>query len=277
MRGAVVRSLIPPCITFPSGKRKRLPGCLSEKTRRTFSEFCSDHYIFDWNQEKIGTLSSLEVAQEIGVSDASIIRFSRQIGFDGFADLKTHIYDMLVESAFSGLSLTERASQNREIYQNNYEPDNFTRLVDENLASVFHDNKQEDFERIADLCTTCRRKYIIGLRGYRHHDFQQGYEVNGLHTERRRKFGAQIFGLIERFIPAASNIPSLLYGIVGAIIVWAILTRTGLDKYADKTAVDNIGGVALEICICSATATLNLNFFAENLAPILIHMVIVIA
>lgn len=89
--------------------------------------------------------------------------------------------------------------------------------------------------------------------------------------------GAQIFGLIERFIPAASNIPSLLYGIVGAIIVWTILTRTGLDKYADKTAVDNIGGVALEICICSATATLNLNFFAENLAPILIHMVIIIA
>ena len=57
----------------------------------------------------------------------------------------------------------------------------------------------------------------------------------------------------------------------------AILTKTGLDKYADKTAVDNIGGVALEIFICSATATLNLNFFAENLAPILIHMLIVVA
>lgn len=48
--------------------------------------------------------------------------------------------NMLVESAFSGLSLTERASQNREIYRNNYEPDNFTRLVDENLA--FHRSKE---------------------------------------------------------------------------------------------------------------------------------------
>ncbi|MCQ5090515.1 hypothetical protein, partial [Ruthenibacterium lactatiformans] len=74
-------------------------------------------------------------------------------------------------------------------------------------------------------------------------------------------------------IPAAQNIPSLLYGIVGAIIVWFFLTRTHLDKYADKAAVDNIGGVALEICICSATATLNLSFFATYLAPILIHMV----
>ncbi|MCR5809862.1 MAG: hypothetical protein K6G34_00425 [Lachnospiraceae bacterium] len=89
--------------------------------------------------------------------------------------------------------------------------------------------------------------------------------------------GAQIFGNIAKVIPAASNIPSLLYGIVGAIIVWTIMRKTKLDKYADKTAIDNIGGVALEICICSATATLNLDFFASNLLPILIHMICVIA
>lgn len=117
------------------------------------------------NQERIGSLSSMEVAQEIGVSDASIIRFSRQIGFDGFADLKAHIYDMLVETAFSGLSLSERASQNKEIYQDNYEPDNYTRLVNENLSSVFHNNKAQDFEKIADLCAASRRKYVIGMRG----------------------------------------------------------------------------------------------------------------
>ncbi len=117
------------------------------------------------NQERIGSLSSMEVAQEIGVSDASIIRFSRQIGFDGFADLKAHIYDMLVETAFSGLSLSERASQNKEIYQDNYEPDNYTRLVNENLSSVFHNNKVQDFERIADLCAESRHKYVIGMRG----------------------------------------------------------------------------------------------------------------
>ena len=89
--------------------------------------------------------------------------------------------------------------------------------------------------------------------------------------------GAQIFGGIAKVIPGAKNIPSLLYGIVGAIIVWTVMQKTGLDKYADKTAVDNIGGVALEICICSATATLDLNFFASYLAPILIHMAVIIA
>ena len=88
--------------------------------------------------------------------------------------------------------------------------------------------------------------------------------------------GSKIFGLIARVIPAAKNIPSLLYGIVGAIIIWTLMQKTHLDKYADKTAVDNIGGVALEICICSATATLDLDFFASFLAPILIHMGVII-
>lgn len=74
-----------------------------------------------------------------------------------------------------------------------------------------------------------------------------------------------------------SKIPALLYGIVGAAIVWAIMCKFHLDGFADKEAVDNISGVALEICVCSATATLNLKLFADFLAPILIHMACIIA
>ena len=82
---------------------------------------------------------------------------------------------------------------------------------------------------------------------------------------------------VEPVASVMGMIPSLLYGIVGAAIVWAIMCKTHLDGYADKEAVDNISGVALEICICSATATLNLELFASFLAPILIHMVCIIA
>lgn len=81
---------------------------------------------------------------------------------------------------------------------------------------------------------------------------------------------------IEPVAAVMGKIPALLYGIVGAAIVWGIMTKTHLDVYADKEAIDNISGVALEICICSATATLNLELFASFLAPILIHMVCII-
>lgn len=88
--------------------------------------------------------------------------------------------------------------------------------------------------------------------------------------------GGKVFALVQLVIPAASNVPSLLYGIVGAFIVWPVMRKLHLDNYADKTAINNISGVALEICICSATATLNLKIFADYLVPILIHMVVIV-
>lgn len=93
--------------------------------------------------------------------------------------------------------------------------------------------------------------------------------------------GKILFGALGK-IPVApiamvmSKIPSLLYGIVGAFIVWFIMHKTHTDDYADIPTIKNIGGVALEICVCSATATLDLELFASYLAPILIHMVCII-
>lgn len=89
--------------------------------------------------------------------------------------------------------------------------------------------------------------------------------------------GTKLFELIGRLIPAASNIPSLLYGIVGAAIIWFIMCKTKLDGYADKKAVDSISGVALEICIFSATATINLEVFASYLAPIILYTIVIMA
>lgn len=142
-------------------------------------------------------------------------------------------------------------------------------------ARTLADVKNKDNQRKNDYVPKDKQK-ALG------HATVASDSVNGLALQMCFVFlsmwiGSVIFGAIAKAIPAADNIPSLLYGIVGAIIVWSFLRKTHLDKYADIDTVDNIGGVALEICICSATATLDLNFFANNLAPIMIHMVVVIA
>ena len=56
----------------------------------------------------------MEIANEIGVSDASIIRFSKAIGFEGYAELKNKVYDMLVENSSNKISLTELMRMNYE-------------------------------------------------------------------------------------------------------------------------------------------------------------------
>ena len=45
-------------------------------------------------------MSSLAVAREVGVSDASIIRFSRAIGYKGFADLKNDLHSNLTQDVY---------------------------------------------------------------------------------------------------------------------------------------------------------------------------------
>ncbi len=89
--------------------------------------------------------------------------------------------------------------------------------------------------------------------------------------------GEMVIKLISLVIPAASKLPSLLFGIIGGFIVWNLMVATKTDRYADKGTISSLSGLALEICICSATATLNLKFIAANWLPILIMSVAMIA
>ena len=94
--------------------------------------------------------------------------------------------------------------------------------------------------------------------------------------------GKWLFGGLSRVpVPAVagimSKIPMFLYGTVGAIILWPVMRKTHTDRYADLPTIKSIGGVALEICIASATSTLNLQLLADYLAPILLHMLVIIA
>lgn len=119
------------------------------------------------NQERIGSLSSMEAANEIGVSDASIIRFSRTIGFSGFADLKAHIYDMLVQSAFSELSLSERIEKNSEAYGSEHVSEQFQQIMQQNMVSIFRNNSTESLEALAKKIIGAKNRYVMGLRGCR--------------------------------------------------------------------------------------------------------------
>ena len=138
---------------------ERIKKATLTKTQRRIAEF------FLQNQDRIGSMSSQEVANEVGVSDVSIIRFARALGFDGYADLKEQVYRMLVENAYGGQTLSDRLAQNRERYGGEDPLKQFQELMMKNIESVFRDNTPQDFERVADLLAQSRQRYIVGLRG----------------------------------------------------------------------------------------------------------------
>lgn len=145
-----------------------ITGSLTDRLRHTkftsTQQKIADYFLN--NQEKLAGLSSQEAAQEIGVSDASVIRFCRIIGYEGFKDLKAHVYNMLVENSFSGLTLGERMTQSHEKFQRIDPMLQFQSFIHQNMLSVFT-NSREDFDRTAELLITSNHKYIIGLRGCR--------------------------------------------------------------------------------------------------------------
>ena len=71
------------------------PDALEKRIQQAQLTKCQ-HRIADYflkNRNRICRMTSLAIAQEVGVSDASVIRFSRAVGYTGFADLRESLYD----------------------------------------------------------------------------------------------------------------------------------------------------------------------------------------
>ena len=110
------------------------------------------HRIADYflkNEERIGNMSSMDVAREIGVSDASIIRFSRAIGYKGFTDLKNDIYNSLAgeaSAAVRNMQLSDRFDVLSGKFNDQNIPDTFVELMNYNITKTFHQNPVESYD-----------------------------------------------------------------------------------------------------------------------------------
>lgn len=143
---------------------KRVQQVTLTKTQQKIADY------FVRNPERVGMCSSMEVAQEIGVSDASIIRFARTIGYKGFADLKNDIYNTLANQATGGinsLSLAERLDFHRAKYGDSDSKAAYMKMVEYNLERTFQENTDEVFVQAAALLRQAQHRYVIGFRGCR--------------------------------------------------------------------------------------------------------------
>lgn len=88
--------------------------------------------------------------------------------------------------------------------------------------------------------------------------------------------GNQLFALVGTVVPFVKKFPSFLYGMVGAMIIWSVMRKTHLDGYVDKKSINTISNIALDICVTSAVATLNLKVVATYWLPIVLYSLIML-
>ena len=138
-----------------------------KKTKLTKSQRKIAEYIIA-NPELAGRSSSLEVARAVGVSDVSVTRFARAIGYPGFTELKNDIYDSLTAQAAPGagrLTLNERFEANRAEFGSGSAREEFLKRQMFSLERSLMQNSEAAYEQFVNAVAEARTCFVAGFRG----------------------------------------------------------------------------------------------------------------
>ena len=123
------------------------------------------------NLNAVCFMTASELAEKIGVSDASVIRLSRALGYKGFPHLQDALQENLADQLKNNdrqmLSPLEKLSRHtREVSA----PELLKQCLDAtiaNITSVVNNNSLEKLDTLADTIIGSERKFVLGFRGCR--------------------------------------------------------------------------------------------------------------
>lgn len=125
-------------------------------------------YVLD-NSADACFMTSTEIAETLGVSESSVIRFSRSLGFNGFMDFQKALrkdYQDKVLSISSTITVpSQRIAQQNKLENNTDYINRHFKIAAKNLETVFRNNSVASFEEAADIIISSKRKYIAASRG----------------------------------------------------------------------------------------------------------------
>lgn len=133
------------------------------KTQQTIADFVLDH------SSDACFMTSTEIADKLNVSESSVIRFARSLGYTGFMDFQKNLrkeYQEQVHHISSAITVpSQRMAQINKIgISGDYLKQHFTNIIS-NIEEMFSNNSLHTFEDAADLIVKSRQKYITATRG----------------------------------------------------------------------------------------------------------------
>lgn len=147
-----------------------LPAAFSQRiksTPLTAKEALVAEYILN-NFLSVCYVSTSELARILGVSDATVSRTSKVLGYRSFLDLQKEIQSFVSQKADYAqrgfFPPIERLHTHQSLDANENIVAQFSTLTYKNLQSVLEKNSEESIHAAADLLCSCRIKYIAGRR-----------------------------------------------------------------------------------------------------------------
>ena len=113
-----------------------------------------------FNMDKLLFFTADELAKAANVSTATVVRFARELDFEGYTDMQKA----------ARLRFHDREEEPEDLPQSSPEEDSSEYLLEksfrqdiQNLKRTFQDLSREDLERACTLLQTSRRVYLVGL------------------------------------------------------------------------------------------------------------------
>jgi len=148
---------------FDDKLKKRIRNSDLTKIQKKIGEY------FLKNQKRIYNMTSMQIARELGVSDASIIRFTRAIGYEGFADFKDKVYKNLIQDIYESKDGEESLSKRLELRSERYKNFDITRemieLMSNNVEQSLMQNDIKDYKSAVQMLKNAKRVFVVGLHG----------------------------------------------------------------------------------------------------------------
>ena len=142
--------------------RAQLMGVKLTKKEKLIAEFILDNFA------EACFITSTEHSRRLQVSDSSVIRFTRTLGYTGFMDFQRSIrktYTERINSVSDNITIpSERLKLSiGKLDQSDIMESYFSNVL-QNLKSCVNQNDSLSFERAAGLITGSKRKFIVTSR-----------------------------------------------------------------------------------------------------------------
>ncbi len=125
------------------------------------------NYILD-NSDEACFMTSTEIALKLGVSESSVIRFCRSLGFSGFMDfqkaMRKDYQDKILRISSSVTVPAQRIAKSFKMANTSDYVHSHLQNTAKNMEEIFIQNTFDTFEQAADCIISSKHKYIAASR-----------------------------------------------------------------------------------------------------------------
>lgn len=142
--------------------RKRIQSMSLTRTDADIAEYILAHF------DTIGFQTSTTLAESIGVSDTSVIRFIRKLGFKGYSEFRAEMNKRAarqIRQSENGLMPGEKYTRSLEQLNPSHLLYDVSQYTVENLRRSYDQLDQATVDQVVDILFSRDRKYVVGFRG----------------------------------------------------------------------------------------------------------------